>query len=131
MAQYSYADIMKMQNDAARRVEEMQKRARSVSGLDCAADENKRESTAVTVKTRPTRVPMPDDYLEKLKSYAGGSALRGNDAPTESVKQNMRQGTLNLPEIDEDRALILSLVLLLAEENADETLLLALLYMLS
>ena len=34
MAQYSYADIMKMQNDAARRVEEMQKRARSVSGLD-------------------------------------------------------------------------------------------------
>jgi hypothetical protein len=34
-------------------------------------------------------------------------------------------------KIDEDKALLLSLVLLLAEENADETLILALLYMLS
>ena len=131
MAQYSYADIMKMQNDAARRVEEMQKRARSVSGLDEAPAEKPRESGAVTVKAQPTRVPMPDDYLEKLKSYAGGSALHRDDTSTESAKQNLRQGVLNLPEIDEDRALILSLVLLLAEENADETLLLALLYMLS
>lgn len=129
MAQYSYADIMKMQNDAARRVEEMQKRARSVSGLDEAPAEKPRESGAVTVKAQPTRVPMPDDYLQKLKDYAGGSAPRGEN--TEPVKTDNRQGMLHLPEIDDDKALILSLVLLLAEENADETLLLALLYMLA
>lgn len=129
MAQYSYADIMKMQNDAARRVEEMQKRARSVSGLDETQSEKPRERSITPVRNQPKRVPMPDDYLEKLKNYAGGSAPRvENTAP---VNAENRQGALHLPEIDDDRALILSLVLLLAEENADETLLLALLYMLA
>ncbi len=129
MAQYSYADIMKMQNDAARRVEEMQKRARSVSGLDEAPAEKPHESSTTPVKAQPKRIPMPDDYLQKLKDYAGGSAPRGEN--TEPVKTDKRQGMLHLPEIDDDKALILSLVLLLAEENADETLLLALLYMLA
>ena len=129
MAQYSYSDIMKMQNDAARRVEEMQKRARSVSGLDEVQNEKPRESGTATVKNQPKRIPMPDDYLEKLKNYAGGSTPRGEN--TEPAKRDERRGVLHLPEIDDDRALILSLVLLLAEENADETLLLALLYMLA
>ena len=138
MAEYTYNEMMKMQNDAIRRVEEMQKRARKTVGLD---ENTKKESehTAESVRDEPRRVSMPKDYLENLKHYAANSSH--TDEETEVQKDEQK----NIPpkkvfvnetpfgdlDIDEDKALLLALILLLSEEGADELLVMALIYMLT
>ena len=148
MAEYSYNEIMKMQNDAIKRVNEMQKRARTV------VDEINEEKTVhneTPIKqnnqTEVNRVKMPNDYLDELKKFASTSSYfeNGENNKThtkhqENKKENRPQSKgqndtlkniLNDLNMDSDKALILSLVLLLTEEKADEMLILALLYILS
>lgn len=149
MADYSYQDLMKMQNDAIRRAEDMQRRARQSAGLERGKGENQQTSTAK--KEEPRRVPMPNDYLENLKHYGSNSSKNENEPrEKEENKREQKQeykgnnqprfqngfedkmksifGDLN---IDSDKALLLSLILLLSEEKADELLIMALIYMLT
>ena len=74
MAEYSYNDIMKMQNDAIKRVNEMQKRAKTV-----VEEINEEKTQAREIQTPQNsqnikRVKMPDDYLDELKSFASTSS---------------------------------------------------------
>ena len=149
MADYSYQDLMKMQNDAIRRAEEMQRKARQSAGLEREKQEKQQNPTAK--KEEPRRVPMPNDYLENLKSYGSNSSKnesepRGKEENNREHKQEPKSnnqpkfqnsfedkiknifGDLN---IDSDKALLLSLILLLSEEKADELLIMALIYMLT
>ncbi len=149
MADYSYQDLMKMQNDAIRRAEDMQRRARQSAGLERGKQENQQNITAK--KEEPRRVPMPNDYLENLKNYGSNSSKKENELrEKEENKREQKQehknnnqpkfqnsfedkmksvfGDLN---IDSDKALLLSLILLLSEEKADELLIMALIYMLT
>ena len=152
MAEYSYQDLMKMQNDAIRRAEDMQRRARQSAGLERGKGENRQNQTAK--KEEPRRVPMPNDYLENLKNYGSNSSKNENEykEKEETKKENKNEyknernnnrpnfqnsfedkmksvfGDLN---IDSDKALLLSLILLLSEEKADELLIMALIYMLT
>lgn len=149
MADYSYQDLMKMQNDAIRRAEDMQRRARQSAGLERGKGENQQNQTAK--KEEPRRVPMPNDYLENLKNY-GSNSSKNESEPREKEENKSQQkqerksnnqpkfhdsfedkmksvfGDLN---IDSDKALLLSLILLLSEEKADELLIMALIYMLT
>lgn len=152
MADYSYQDLMKMQNDAIRRAEDMQRRARQSAGLERGKEENQQTNAK---KEEPRRVPMPNDYLENLKNY-GSNSSRNESEPREeeenkrdsrneyknesqnnnqpkfqnAVEDKMKNifGDLNM---DSDKALLLSLILLLSEEKADELLIMALIYMLT
>ncbi len=149
MADYSYQDLMKMQNDAIRRAEEMQRRARQNAGLE--REKQEKQQNPITKKEEPRRVPMPNDYLENLKSYGSNSSKnesepRGKEENKREHKQEPKSnsqpkfqnsfedkiksifGDLN---IDSDKALLLSLILLLSEEKADELLIMALIYMLT
>ncbi len=144
MADYSYQDLMKMQNDAIRRAEDMQKRARQSAGLEREKQEQQQNITAK--KEEPRRVPMPNDYLENLKNYGSNSSKTESEPREESNKKESKNknqinfqntfedkiknvfGDLN---IDSDKALLLSLILLLSEEKADELLIMALIYMLT
>ena len=149
MADYSYQDLMKMQNDAIRRAEDMQRRARQSAGLERGKQENQHNTTAK--KEEPRRVPMPNDYLDNLKNYGSNSSKKEseprekeeNKKKAENEHKNNNQpkfqnsfedkmksvfGDLN---IDSDKALLLSLILLLSEEKADELLIMALIYMLT
>ena len=147
MADYSYRDLMKMQNDAIRRAEDMQRRARQSAGLEKGTQEENHQTT--TKKEEPRRVPMPNDYLENLKNY-GSNSSKKEDEPREKEEtkkdnkneQNNRPNFQNTFEdkmksafgdlkIDSDKALLLSLILLLSEEKADELLIMALIYMLT
>ena len=154
MADYSYQDLMKMQNDAIRRAEDMQRRARQSAGLERGKGENQQTSTAK--KEEPRRVPMPNDYLENLKHY-GSNSSKNDDEPREQEENRTKQNKTeqkneyknnNQPKfqnsfedkiksvfgdlnIDSDKALLLSLILLLSEEKADELLIMALIYMLT
>ena len=151
MAEYSYQDLMKMQNDAIRRAEDMQRRARQSAGLERERGENQPNTTAK--KEEPRRVPMPNDYLENLKTYGSNSSKnesepREEEEKKKEQKQEQEHKNNNQPKfqnsfedkmksifgdlnIDSDKALLLSLILLLSEEKADELLIMALIYMLT
>ena len=149
MADYSYQDLMKMQNDAIRRAEDMQRRARQSAGLERERGENQPNTTAK--KEEPRRIPMPNDYLENLKNYGSNSSKNDNEPRAEEENKGQSQNeqrSNNQPKfqnsfedkmksvfgdlnIDSDKALLLSLILLLSEEKADELLIMALIYMLT
>lgn len=124
MADYTYHELMKMQNDAIRRVEDMQKKARQTAGLN-KEEKEKKEKKEIPVQ-EPRRVPMPSDYLDNLKERNNQSNRRQENNPLGNIKNLF--GDIN---ISSDTALLLSLILLLSEEKADETLIMALLYMLT
>ena len=137
---------MKMQNDAIKRVEDMQKKARKTAGLEKEKEENEKPLKNIPSQ-EPRRVPMPNDYLEKLKNYASNSSYTGDEEHTEEKteeekpknhdkrKQNVfsekTENTFGDLNIDEDKALLLALIMLLSEEKGDELLIMALIYMLT
>ena len=151
MAEYSYNEIMKMQNDAIKRVNEMQKRAKSVvNEINEEKEPYKEPQKKQSSPQNLNRVKMPNDYLDELKSFASTSshfeedeaeqstrkvykeADNTKDVPKQHFTQNDNvKNILNDLNSDSDKALILSLILLLTEEKADEMLILALLYILS
>lgn len=138
-----------MQNDAIRRAEDMQRRARQSAGLERGKGENLQNQT--TKKEEPRRVPMPNDYLENLKNYGSNSSKNESEPREEGEnksQQKQERKSNNQPKfqnsfedkmksvfgdlnIDSDKALLLSLILLLSEEKADELLIMALIYMLT
>lgn len=151
MADYSYNEIMKMQNDAIKRVNEMQKRAKTVVEEMNEEKERYHESPQKQNTSQSVnRVKMPNDYLDELKNFASTSShfeeseskqnilrdYKETQNQKEPPKQHNTQkdnvkNILNDLNLDSDKALILSLILLLTEEKADEMLILALLYILS
>ena len=136
MADYTYAEIMKMQNDAIKRVEDMQKKARKTVGLEKESSEKQQGNIPVQ---KPERVPMPNDYLEKLKDYATNSSRteehkeQNNRTPEKNFTKQTEgnNGVFGDFNMDEDKALLLSLIMLLSEEKGDELLIMALIYMLT
>ncbi|MBR2875872.1 MAG: hypothetical protein IKC01_01925 [Clostridia bacterium] len=153
MADYSYNEIMKMQNDAIKRVNEMQKRAKSVVN-ELTEEEKPLQKTASPKKEDAVkRIKMPNDYLDELKSFAATSSYFEQNNKKDDVQphhhpeqntnhtKNTAENTVNSNdlfknllggmELDSDKTLILSLILLLTEEKADEMLILSLLYMLT
>lgn len=118
MADYTYQELMKMQNDAIRRVEDMQKKARQTAGLD-----NTETKKKIPVE-EPKHIPMPQNYLKTEKNSAPQPAQQGSNS-----NSNIKNLLMDI-NIESDTALLLSLLLLLAEENADESLIMALLYIL-
>lgn len=126
MADYTYQELMQMQSDAIKRVEEMQKRARSTAGLDDNFGETKKSPEKGDKKDEPRHVPMPEGYLKKQGQIKSDTQ---KNEPNQKSSFNLKLGNGDI-EIDFDKALLLSLILLLAEEQADELLLTALVYML-
>ena len=148
MAEYSYNDIMKMQNDAIKRVSEMQNRAKTVVEEINEEKPQQKETIKPQNAANIKRVKMPNDYLDELKNFASTSSYfeeseRNTVSPQEYKKEknetipppkqqnDFLKNILNDLSMDSDKALILSLVMLLTEEKADEMLILALLYILS
>ncbi|MBO5463007.1 MAG: hypothetical protein J6A49_06810 [Clostridia bacterium] len=147
MADYTYSEIMKMQNDAIKRVEDMQKKARKTAGLEKEKEENGKPLYNIPSQ-EPRRVPMPNDYLEKLKNYASNSSYtdeeehkeektdkeekpKNHHKGKENVFSDKTENTFSDLNIDEDKALLLALIMLLSEEKGDELLIMALIYMLT
>ncbi len=134
MADYTYTELMKMQNDAIKRAEDMQRRARQSAGFDKSDSGGKS--------------PPPDAPRHIYQSGYLTSALQGEtplekenhgykntnfptvDKHTDNFLEKIKGGFSDI-NIDSDKALLLSLIMLLSEENADELLIMALIYMLN
>lgn len=124
MPDYTYRELMKMQNDAIRRAEDMQMRARKSAGLEENAEETKNSASP----EEPKHIKMPGGYLvgNQQKEEIREKAPETQNDFLEKFKSGL--GDIN---IDSDKALLLSLIMLLSEEKADELLIMALIYMLS
>lgn len=108
---YTYSELMQMQDKAIERVRQMQERARLTMEQnpieDIPIEKEEEEETAEEVKAEPVKMPP------KQKGHSGGF-LNG----------------LNL-NLDKDKATVLPLLLLLMNEGADSLLLLALVYIMA
>ena len=102
---YSPGDFAAMQKDAVARVQEMQRRA----------DENLRRSNAVLPPPPPETPPLPPPLPP------------APPAPTNDNGKLLQ--LLSVAGIDNDRLILLALLLLLYNDGADQLLLLALLYL--
>lgn len=124
MAEMSKAEFERMQNDAIRRVRNMQQKAQS-------------HVPPMPNYVRPLRgIRQPGSEDAASENTADNTAKsQSQPAVRHADSQNKGMGLgfldkLNLKsfEIDGDRALILMMMALLGKETADETLMLALLY---
>lgn len=123
------SEMNKLQQDAIRRVQEMQNRARQA-----AASSNRREPPA---KPQGTATPHPSEQRGKPEPQPAGqpaprhpterhpqppALLPGGDAnPLNNILDTLMQ--------DNERTLILILILLLSAEKSDTSLILALMYL--
>ncbi len=122
MAEMTKAEFERMQNDAIRRVRNMQQRAQS-------------HVPPMPDYVRPLRgIPQRQNHTpepETPQSVNPPTQPRVNSAPPKPLSGGLGfLDKLNLKnfEMDSDRSLVLMMMALLGKETADETLMLALLY---
>lgn len=126
MADYTYQELMRMQNDAIRRAEDMQARARKTAGIG----EEKQEKTFVPSQ-EPKRIKMPEGYLGNGHKEDNIQDRKQDTVNNHNESFEKMKNSLADIAIDSDKALLLSLIMLLSEEKADELLIMALIYMLT
>ena len=113
---YSQGDIMRMQEDAIRRVRQMQQRAQSYA------------------KASPSNAPNPP--VQQAPAKEGHTPVHTNSLP--AAPQKGQPAAVNCQNasplfslnLDNDRLLILALLLIMIQEKADMTIILALCYLL-
>ena len=158
MNDYTYQDILRMQEEAKARVLEMRRRSRFFT--DASAEPalpaepqppGARRSEGVADHARSIRMPVelpgekPNASQETDRGEAsgpGGGAVETTARLAQPGAKNAARGSTGLPaalrnvfgslgEEETEKMLILALCLLLSQENGDEGLLLSLLYLLT
>ena len=111
MAQeYSYNDLVRMQEQAIRRVRDMQERAR------------------LTVQEQGS--PVPEEESPPIETPSAQE--KKEEKPQPPLQKPKPQNPLgNLLNLDKDKAVILPLLLLLGRESSDNILLMALMYIMA
>lgn len=115
MRDYTYQDMLRMQEDAANRVREMKKRAA------LAMDEEPKISAK--------QVPIPDEVRHISYPVEIDSPVTEKSEEDEE-KNEMQHGIIDFITQDKDVLLVLSLIALLSAENNDYITSCALLYLL-
>ncbi|MBR3768857.1 MAG: hypothetical protein IKL10_11560 [Clostridia bacterium] len=134
MSGYSYQDMMRMQSEAKQRVLEMQKRSRSV-----AENFNDKHRAVKKTEEQPNeeelpRVPKAISYPTELQNsqhrqHSNKSSVAKNSGIDLRKALNSVFGNLSSDEYE--KMFILSLCLLLSKENHDDSLIFALMYLLT
>ena len=126
MRDYTYQEMMKMQEEAVKRVREMKKRSAF------AAEDA--ESTLNSGKYEEDRRIFTNSDGVKRISYPVEYDKRHGDFPSDENRQEIEtpvcKGLADYIRDDPDALLIISVIILLSEENADPSLLSALAYIL-
>lgn len=149
---YTYSELMAMQEEATQRVREMQRRAQiTTQRAQEELDQNKAaQQPAPIILPEPERAPPVIRQEEAADRFAfldsepqrtPPAARRPHQQkhislPVDFIQEKHENGRgpgekdrLELPEGGSDQSLLLALMLLLSGEGTDELLLLALLYM--
>lgn len=160
MKEYNYKDVLSMQEQAKQRVMEMQKRSkfavdemnREIHPNETHVNQSDRQKSSVRevgVPQQPKNIHYPVN-LNGTKEKSANTSFSSHgkkNAVTENksnhsayTKQSQRRSDLpeslrkifgNLSKEDSEKMLILALCLLLTSEQADDSLIMAMLYLLS
>ena len=124
--QYSHQEVEAMQQDALRRVKQMQQRSEQA-----LRHSPKAPSLFEPVEEKPEQEapPAPDKPVEKPFVPQQEMMPPPCCPPAEPPKPITLQGVLDSLGLDREQLLILGLVVLFASDGADKKLLLALLYL--
>lgn len=124
MAQYSQRDIVAMQQDAIRRVQEMQRRAqRQVLSSKAQQEGALIEEISYPEETAPEgNQTLPQKQVAGVRAKDGGGLL-------DSVRSFLPSSLQSALDLDNDKILLILLILFLQREGADTILILALLYL--
>lgn len=114
MKDYTYQDMLKMQEEAAVRVREMKKRA------------------AIAVETDERSAPEPPKQVlpDEVKHISYPVELPEKMTEHPSVPEEKKSGLLDIIKTDSDSMLILFILMLLSQEETDYLTSMALLYLL-
>lgn len=131
MSDFSYNDMLRMQSEAKQRVLEMQKRSRSAAD-SWSGNKNKNTDDGSNDNDLP-RVPKAVSFPAELN---GGRCRQQHNVNYQHNHKVDLRNTLysvfgNLTDDDYEKMFILSLCLLLAKDNKDDSLIFALMYLLS
>ena len=141
MSSYTYSEIQNMQQKAMERVKEMKRNsdiitqsARKEFDFTPVKSNYKDSSTTVAAKVTnmPPNFPQNNPYpsfKEFFRETEESQKEREKESirPVEKTRKNSIENLFNEP----DKALLLGLIMLLKSEGADETLIMALSYILS
>lgn len=141
MNNYSYSEIQNMQKKAMERVREMQKNSEAVletarQDLDTKPLEHKNERQKNDAPIKPKITNLPPNFPDFKEYFNMQSEPEATPPPPEKKNpqpqsQHFSGNIIDLISSDPDRALLLGLLLLLKSEGADETLMLALMYIMA
>lgn len=137
MNNYSYSEIQNMQKRAMERVREMQKNSDEVletARQDLSTPKQTEKSSDTQIRPKITNLPpnFPD-----FKEYFNMQSIPEEpfelpEKPKEQVsKPHFPGNIMDLISSEPDRALLLGLLLLLKSEGADESLMMALMYIMA
>lgn len=138
MSGYSYTELQKMQAKAMERVREMKRNSDIVTQsaqreFDFTPIKKDVHDFSATVSAKVTNMPpnFPEDNpYPSFKEFFKETEEIQRKEITKPVENNQRNSLENLFS-EPDRALLLGLIMLLKSEGADESLIMALTYILS
>ncbi len=123
---YSYNELLNMQQQAMRRVEQMQQNARQ-------AKDNFNVTSPQQNKPEPniqnTQKSKPIDFAKDNQPIKKEELTQSTNNSMFS-KENPIKDLVNGLNLDNDKLLLIGVILLLSKEDADNSLIFALLYML-
>ena len=130
MSDYTYQDMMRMQSEAKKRVIEMHKRSK-----DVADSFNGKKNVPETAPEKGSedlpRIPRAISYPAGLQTQPRHRENQKRPAPATDIRRLLTSAFGNLTDDDYERMFILSLCLLLTKEGSDESLVVALMYLLT
>lgn len=129
MRDYTYEDVLKMQEDAARRVREMKRRAA------IAVEEDEKEPRSVNKeKIKNEDLPREVKRISYPVEFDGQGNEQFKDEKTSqdnyNESQERKQGLLEILKKDNDAILLIGILLLLCQDEKNYPAALALLYIL-
>jgi hypothetical protein len=140
MSGYSYSEIQKMQQKAMARVREMKRTSDEITKVaqkefDSQLINSHQNSFKPAITAKITNMPpnFPQNSVyPNFEEFFNDEKEKHQEKQTD-VKQesNPKQNTIQTFFDEPDKALLLGLILLLKSEKADETLIMALTYILS
>ena len=138
MGNYSYTDIQDMQRRAMERVREMKRNSEEITHSAQKDFEYQNNKTTFSNPVTPKVTNMPPNFPKETAYPSFKAVFEKEHKINETIEkpkikpmQEKRNNSLESLFAEPDRALLLGLVMLLKSEKADESLILALTYILS
>lgn len=132
MNDYTYQDMMRMQSEAKKRVLEMQKRSRDAADSFNGKYKSERKETESKIEELP-RVPKAISYPTELQNQSRRQEQhrKNSQALSFDIRNALHSVFGELTSDDYEKMFILSLCLLLTKEGTDESIVFALMYLLT